>query len=85
MFRRSYSHKVVHVDATKACVALLILNLGTRREVGGQVHAWTALLPEKNPIKIGWIGPIAGTDDSKKRKISFPLPGFETWTLQPAA
>ena len=55
MFRRSYSHKVVHVDATKACVALLILNLGTRREVGGQDHASAALLPEMNPFnRLDW-------------------------------
>jgi hypothetical protein len=42
---------------------------------GGQRHAPATLPPEKNPgtqCREGWVGPMAGLDDYREKKISFP-------------
>jgi hypothetical protein len=69
-------------------VAPLNLNLGTRW--GWVVSCRSGPLyhrvrtPDTHP-RVGWVGSRAGLYVSVERNISYPLPGFETWTVQPIA
>jgi hypothetical protein len=64
------------------CIALLILNLGARRGVGGQHHAPTSLPPGKTRYSLHRrLGGFQGWSE-RVRKIS-PTPGFDPRTVQP--
>jgi len=47
-------------------------------EVGGEPHATVALLL----MTVNWVGPRASLD-ILERETPLPLPGLETWFVQP--
>jgi hypothetical protein len=67
---------------------LHILNLGTRLEVSGQLHAPVTLNPlertHSTPLIGGWVDLRACLDTWMKRRSPFPAPaGNETLVIQP--
>jgi len=56
-------------------------------EVSSQLHAMGALLARKKTITHltgAWVGPKASPDSFGEKNL-LPLPGFEPWTVHPAA
>ena len=57
-------------------------------EVSGQLHAWLALIPRKNPstnLLRRWVGTRTSQVILEKRRVSVALREFEPLTVQPVA